>query len=169
MAWSLWLVICTLGPMICLSAVHWEIPYHYFIGIKNKGKKSSLRIAAVCIGIVFAFAVLVGIFCGLEVALLGSLNVFTVTVVSLLAAAFALGACLIYDGIICKFVQNNELEEIDLAKQKIFMFFVMVLQIPMLSHLLGFITTYGLDTFLGWFGLIVAIGLAITYAVSFWT
>jgi hypothetical protein len=85
-----------------------------------------------------------------------------------MAAVFAVASCVVYYKIICEYVQENEFEEIDLAKQKIFMFFVMVLQIPMLSHLLSFTTRYGFGTFLGWFGVIVAIGLALTYAVSFW-
>jgi hypothetical protein len=168
LAWSLWLLICTLGPILCLSGVRWQIPWHYFIGIKNAGR-STLGMTVVWAGIILAFAAFVGVFCVLEVVISGTVNAFTVTVVSVIAAVLALGVCLIYDRVICRFVQQNEFEEIDLAKQKVFMFFVMVLQVPMLTHLLGFTAEYGPWTFLGLFGFCAAIGLAVMYAVSFWT
>jgi hypothetical protein len=155
-ALALWLIICSLGPVLFMTGVTWDIPRGFFYNIVER----MYRWAAV--GVIFAaYATFVGVFCGVDRLIVGSVNAFS--------SAFFAATWGLYTGVICKRVKENDFPEIVLVKEKVFMLFVMILQIPMLSTLLGFVPEYGLSTFLGWYGLVAAIVLTVYYVYSFWS
>jgi hypothetical protein len=148
-----------------MRGVRWSLPFGliYRIG-KDDSRRRIPRAAAILAGVWIAC---VALFCGLDAAVSGAANAFTCGVVAIGAAALLVAAAAVYERVICKFVGINEFAEITLIKEKVFMLFVMVLEIPLLTFLLGFVVTHGLDTFLGWYGAVAAVALTLFYAYSF--
>jgi hypothetical protein len=96
-ALALWLLVCSIGPIVFMRGVRWGLPYSKIYKIGKHGSERSVgRYVLTCLVRFATCAAFVGVLCGLDTAVGGSPNPFTCSVFALLGFALFIASCVIY-------------------------------------------------------------------------
>jgi hypothetical protein len=156
-----WLMICSLGPFVFMRLVDLEVSERSFFTIGQR-----YRFVPV-VAVILSLLVIIGLFIGFDYLISKQLNFCTYSIIILLAIALCIIFLIVLVRYIPKQTRKGDFAKLRMQKEKFFMFFVMILQLPLLTYFISLVTAYSYTSMLGIYALAAAVLLTFHYGRSF--